>query len=156
MLVTAALGFGALAAIGPGCAPSTPAGAGGAADCLSNPFVCQSNQTCWPNDQVTRFMCIATPTTKKTGDPCDFIGGQVVCPPAHVCIVQGTNAGVCTPYCDASHPCPDFATCEDYMIAGPTGENFDVHACDAVTISKAGSTSSSSSTGATSSSSSGG
>jgi hypothetical protein len=145
--------FGGLAALGPSCTPAPAMGAGGMGACLSNPFVCPADETCWPNDMVTTFMCLPANTAKKPADVCDFIGGSVECGPAEVCIVQGTNAGVCTPYCDPSHTCPSMAACESYMITGPTGTLFVVHACDAVTIAKTGATSSS--TGTTSSASTG-
>ncbi len=83
-----------LGIVGPSCTPTPVMGAGGAGDCLGDPFICKPTETCWPNDAVTSFVCISTPMGKKDGDPCDFIGGQVVCSPGDVCIVQGTNKGL--------------------------------------------------------------
>jgi hypothetical protein len=123
------------------CSPTEPIGVGGGGDCSPDPFTCKADETCWPNDDVSKFICQPGRPGTAIGDSCDFIGGQVVCPALSVCIVQGAS-GVCTPYCDPDHdhPCPGFATCLAYEIDAPNMKTFTVHACDAVTIGTTAST----------------
>jgi hypothetical protein len=132
-----------------GCGSDVADGVGGG-DCSADPFSCGANETCWPNDDVSSFVCLPGQTAAKIGDSCDFIGGQVVCPAGSICIVQDAK-GVCTPYCDpdAGHGCPDLAACIKYDIEAPSRtKTYSVHACDAVTVGMPGSPSgSSSSTG---------
>src|SRR6476620_12615261 len=112
-IVTAAVVAG-VAASG-ACGDSGAVGTGGG-DCSSNPFQCAANQTCWPNEDISSFLCFEAPADKNVGDACNFVGGQITCPAGTVCIVQGPGEGVCSPYCDGDHDCPDLAACVMYSI----------------------------------------
>lgn len=133
------------------CEPSRPNGVGGAPDCSGDPFVCADGETCWPNDNVTKWDCIQAKAGQGAGAACKLVGGQVACDEDLVCIVQGNGdgMGVCTPFCEpmsADHECGT-AACVQFTINTASGTKFVVHACDpdggATTSSSSGSGSSS-------------
>lgn len=116
------------------CEPSRPSGVGGAPDCTTDPFQCEVGETCWPNDNVTKWICHEAKAGKGAGAECNLVGGQVSCDEDLVCIVQGEgNAkGVCTPYCDPMNPdhgCGG-AACVQFTINTASMTKFVVRACD--------------------------
>lgn len=138
------------------CEPEPPTGTGGGPDCSTQPFTCADGETCWPNDNVSKWICLEAKKGQGQGAACNLIGGQVSCDEDLVCIVQGKGdgKGVCTPYCEpmsADHEC-GAAACVEFTINTASGTKFLVHACDP---DGGGSTSSASSASAGSSSSGG-
>jgi hypothetical protein len=141
------------------CEPSRPSGTGGAPDCSGDPFVCADGETCWPNDNVTKWDCIEAKAGQGAGAPCKLVGGQVSCDEDMVCIVQGAGdaMGVCTPYCDPSGMANGCAVgaCVQFTINTASGTKFVVHACDPDGAGTTSSSASSSASGSGSSSSGG-
>jgi hypothetical protein len=100
---------------------SSDSGGGAAPGCASNPFQCPIGKTCWVVDTALNYACLNS-GGGKIGDSCKNEDGLPSCGDGLTCF-QGTDAGsgVCTPFCDSSHPCPNGEQCVRAQIQSTTG-----------------------------------
>lgn len=102
-------------------------GAGGATattPCNEDPWQCPDGQTCWINASQTGFECQAS-GEGATGDSCVNYIGNPTCGDDLACYqLQGTNEGVCSPFCSTSsgHGCPDDQVCQTLAFATAGGQ----------------------------------
>jgi hypothetical protein len=89
---------------------------GGPQPCNVDPFSCPTGQTCWALD-VSTFKCMNS-GAGKAGDGCSALFGQPECGDGLACFMSATTSqGVCTPFCEPSHPCANGATCRAAYFA---------------------------------------
>jgi hypothetical protein len=134
-LLLASLVLAPLAAVGAcgsdedGDEADSSSSSNGPKPCNEDPFQCPAGQTCWPNQDLSGFLC-QNSGPGAIGDECQLIGGQVTCGDGLLCMMPlGSTMGVCTPYCDSTdpaHACPDMAACQTAQIKPG---DFIVHFC---------------------------
>jgi hypothetical protein len=98
--------------------------------CNENPWSCPSGQVCWPTTATT-FGCVPAGTGTQ-GASCTLTinPAQAGCGEGLNCLEQpNAGIGVCTPYCDSSHPCPTSSLCEIANLVGDSGTGGDFNVC---------------------------
>lgn len=70
--------------------------------CEANIDECGADQTCWPNQGASAFVCLPSPDEGgEVGEPCRIVGGSASCAHGLFCYrLAGQDEGTCSPRCD--------------------------------------------------------
>jgi hypothetical protein len=101
-----------------------------AESCGSDPRICTTGQTCWPNREQTELVCLNS-GAGDLGASCQLLPGAPTCGDRMICLaIEDGGTPVCTPLCSPTIPeaaCPEGMNCKPFSA---NREQSQLYACE--------------------------